>query len=73
MKSSERRGSRPEPLKGGSDRRITTALYNYIPEEDGELALTRGKLVTLLAWEGNWWRGESQGEVRKCSVLFFSL
>lgn len=48
----------------GEKARITTALYNYVPEADGELALQRGKLVTLLSTEGNWWRGECQGEVR---------
>ncbi len=48
-------------------RRITTCLFNYVPEQEGELSLVRGKLVTLLSTEGNWWRGECQGEVRRAA------
>lgn len=51
------------PAAGSAARKITTCLYNYVPEQEGELALVRGKLVTILAMEGNWWRGECQGEV----------
>jgi hypothetical protein len=55
---------KPEVQPAAGSRKITTCLYNYVPEQEGELALVRGKLVTVLSSEGNWWRGECQGEVR---------
>ncbi len=32
---------------GDGKQQITTALYNYTPEADGEITLTRGKLVRV--------------------------
>ena len=58
-----------EAAAAPGSRKITTCLYNYVPEQEGELPLVRGKLVTILAMEGNWWRGECQGEVKGLRAL----
>lgn len=41
---------------------ICTALYDYIPQGDGELAIHEGELVYILekSIEDDWWKGKKK-------------
>ena len=46
---------------------MVQALYDFEPEEDGELRMKKGDIITVsLKVDENWWEGTCKG----CSGLF---
>ena len=41
---------------------MARALYDFAPQEEGELRLKRGDLITVTdSSDNNWWRGHCSG------------
>lgn len=47
------------------------ALYDFVPERKGDLALTKGDLIDVVQWDGNrWWTGRCNGRVGRFPLNF---
>lgn len=51
------------PPAAVSSNKIVTALYNFEPQESGELRFRKGDVITVIdSSDANWWKGQCHGE-----------
>lgn len=48
-------------VKIGTDQFLVQAMYDFTPQEQGELEFRRGNIITVIdRTDENWWEGECQ-------------
>ena len=52
-----------EPQPKLSSQNLVLALYSYTAQSSDELSFHKGSVLTVLSKDGEWWRGELNGQV----------
>lgn len=47
---------------GGGSENLVLALYTYEAQSTDELSFHKGSVLTVVSKDGDWWRGELNGE-----------
>lgn len=50
------------PSGSGGSQNLVLALYTYDAQSSEELSFHKGSVLTVLSKDGDWWRGELNGE-----------